>query len=71
MVALAVRVRTSRGVLENVADEAIGVASHLQSLAVRQLAFETNKLAVAMREAQQLARRQPINLMAKLRQITQ
>ena len=71
MVALAVRVRTSSGFSRTSLMKPFGVASHLQSLAVRQLAFEPDELAAAMHEAQQFARLQPIDLAAQLGQIAQ
>ena len=71
MVALAVRVRTSSGFSSTSLTEAIRVASHLESFAVGQFALEPDELAVAMHEAQQFARLQPIDLAPQLRQIAQ
>ena len=58
-------------ILEDVTAEAVGVARHLQCLAVRQLAFESDEFAVAMHEAQQFAGLQSIDLAAQLGQIAQ
>ena len=50
MVALAVRVRTSSGFSRTSLLKPLSSRVHLQCLAVRQLAFESHELAVAMRE---------------------